>query len=40
MAIRFNIFQLFQNYNGRNPKLNIGPKVYWRKVWWFNVLGH
>ena len=27
-AIRFNIFQLFQSYNGSNPKLNIGPKGF------------
>ena len=25
-AIRFNIFQLYQTYTGKNPKLNIGPK--------------
>jgi maltose phosphorylase len=27
-AIRFNIFQLFQTYTGKNPKLNIGPKGF------------
>lgn len=27
-AIRFNIFQLNQTYNGRDPKLNIGPKGF------------
>ena len=27
-AIRFNIFQLYQTYTGKNPKLNIGPKGF------------
>jgi len=27
-AIRFNIFQLNQTYNGKDPKLNIGPKGF------------
>jgi maltose phosphorylase len=27
-AIRFNIFQLNQTYNGKNSKLNIGPKGF------------
>jgi maltose phosphorylase len=27
-AIRFNVFQLFQTYTGKNPKLNIGPKGF------------
>ena len=27
-AIRFNIFQLFQSYTGRDSKLNIGPKGF------------
>jgi len=27
-AIRFNIFQLYQTYTGKNEKLNIGPKGY------------
>lgn len=27
-GIRFNIFQLFQTYTGKNPKLNIGPKGF------------
>jgi maltose phosphorylase len=27
-AIRFNIFQLYQTYTGRNEKLNIGPKGF------------
>ena len=27
-AIRFNIFQLYQTYTGKNEKLNIGPKGF------------
>jgi len=27
-AIRFNIFQLYQTYTGKNAKLNIGPKGF------------
>ncbi|MFA7273658.1 MAG: family 65 glycosyl hydrolase domain-containing protein [Crocinitomicaceae bacterium] len=27
-AIRFNIFQLYQTYTGKSPKLNIGPKGF------------
>ena len=27
-AIRFNIFQLYQTYTGKNDKLNIGPKGF------------
>ena len=27
-AIRFNIFQLYQTYTGKNPNLNIGPKGF------------
>jgi maltose phosphorylase len=27
-AIRFNIFQLNQTYNGKDPRLNIGPKGF------------
>ena len=27
-AIRFNIFQLYQTYTGKNSKLNIGPKGF------------
>jgi len=27
-GIRFNIFQLFQTYTGKNPALNIGPKGF------------
>ncbi len=27
-AIRFNIFQLYQTYNGHDPRLNIGPKGF------------
>ena len=27
-GIRFNIFQLYQTYTGKNEKLNIGPKGF------------
>ena len=29
-GIRFNIFQLYATYNGKDPRLNIGPKGIYR----------
>jgi maltose phosphorylase len=29
-AVRFNIYHLNQTFNGKDPKLNIGPKGFYR----------
>ena len=39
-GIRFNIFQLYQTYTGKNEKLNIGPKGFTGKNMGRNLLGY
>ena len=40
-GIRFNIFQLWQTYTGRDDRLNIAPqRLYRRKIRRFHLLGY